>query len=117
MLEPKACKRIQPVSTRERAGALIGTTLKVPHATESLHSLDEDVALFVQVLYALVQLILGDEVAPQGRPRQPETLRLLAERGGSLVPGLRHGSSTSKCASFFVKQETWPVAPDARQTA
>ena len=117
MLEPKACKRIPPMSTRELAGALIGAALKVPHATDPLQSLDEGVAPFVQILCAPVQLILGDEVAPQGRPRQPETLRLLAERGGSLVPGLRHGSSTSKCASFFVKQETWPVAPDARQTA
>ena len=75
------------------------------------------IAELQQVLDAPVQLAPCSEVASQGRPRQPETLRLLAERGGFLVPGLRHGSSSSRCAPFFVKQEMWRATPDARQPA
>ena len=69
MLEPKACKRIPSVSTREREGALIAAALKIPHATEALHSFGEDVAPFVQILHAPMQFILDDEVAAQSRPR------------------------------------------------
>ena len=117
VLEPKARKRIPSTSARNRVGALVGAALEVPHATEALHSLGEGVSLIVQVPDAPVQLAPCSEVASQGRPRQPETLRLLAERGGFLVPGIRHGSSSSKCAPFFVKQEMWLVTPDARQPA